>query len=128
MKRREERGFRVLRLASRLACNSLLTEDSSVYSGRGQFVGTDRAFSRSSCGWGPLRSRTVLDWARGGGAGVDEERDAAGKLVEDGGGCRAWGDAAAVGAGGGEGADASGEGAQKWDARAGGRRRCRRRR
>ena len=83
-----------------------------MYSGRGQFVGTDRAFPEQLRLW----SAEVEDGAGlgdRGGAGVDEEGDAAGELVEDGGGCRAWGDAAAVGAGGGEGADAAGEGAQE---------------
>ena len=84
-----------------------------MYSGRGQFFRPDRAFPEQ-LRLGPAEVEDGAGLGEGGGAGVDEERDAAGKLVEDGGGCRAWGDAAAVGAGGGEGADASGEGAQKW--------------
>ena len=108
----EERGERVSRPALAASRVSLLTEDSGAYSGRGQFVGTDRALSQQL----RLRSAEVEDGAglgEGGGSGVDEEGDAAVELVEDGGGCRAWGDAAAVGAGGGEGADAAGEGTQK---------------
>ena len=84
-----------------------------MYSGCGQFVRPDRAFPEQLRLW----SAEVEDGAglgEGGGAGVDEEGDAAVELVEDGGGCRAWGDAAAVGAGGGEGADAAGERAQEW--------------
>ncbi len=83
-----------------------------MYSGRGQFLRPDRAFPEQL----RLRSAEVEHGAGlgyRGGAGVDEEGDAAVELVEDGGGCRAWGHAAAVGAGGGEGSDATGERAQE---------------
>ena len=84
-----------------------------MYPCRGQFLRPDRALSQQL----RLRSAEVEDGTgpgEGGGSGVDKEGDAAVELVEDGGGCRAWGDAAAVGAGGGEGADATGERAQEW--------------
>ena len=83
-----------------------------MYAGRGQFVQPDRSFSEQF--W--LRSAQVEYGAglgEGSGAGVDEEGDAAIELVEHGGGCGAGGLAAVVGAGGGQGADATGEGAQK---------------
>ena len=83
-----------------------------MYSGRGQFVRPDRALSQQ-LRLGPAEVEDGAGLGEGGGAGIDEEGDAAGELVEHGGGCRAWGDAAAVGAGGGEGADAAGERTQE---------------
>ena len=83
-----------------------------MYSGRSQFVRPDRALSQQ-LRLGPAEVEDGAGLGEGGGAGIDEEGDAAFELVEHGGGRRAWGDAAAVGAGRGEGADAAGERAQE---------------
>ena len=108
----EEGGERVSRFSLPAVRVSLLTEHSWGYSGCGELLGADWSLAEEN--W--VLAAEVEDGAglgEGGGAGVDEEGDAAVKLIEDGCGGGAGGLAAAVGAGGGEGADATGEGAQK---------------